>query len=179
MTPRRSPASALVRAAAAPVLFLGLAFWAALRVVDATGGAFVYPLDDPYIHLAVAENLAQGHYGLNLATPSSPASSVVWPGLLAAGLALGAGGWVALVLNLGLGVWTLEVARRLGSAASGTSNAGTGVAVAAVLVLNLPALALIGMEHVLQLGLTLAAWLGLVGVAHGACLAGRSCWRSR
>ncbi len=30
------------------------------------GGIFVYPLDDAYIHLALAENLAKGHYGVNV-----------------------------------------------------------------------------------------------------------------
>ncbi|MEM6785761.1 MAG: hypothetical protein AAF624_18720, partial [Bacteroidota bacterium] len=161
----------VLRVGAAPALFLSLTLWATLRVVGVTGGAFVYPLDDPYIHLAVAENLTQGHYGLNLAEPSSPASSVVWPWLLALGLAVGAGGWLALALNVGIGVWTLEVARRLGDAVFGTaaaSNAGLGVALGAVLVLNVPALALIGMEHVLQVGLTLVTWLGLVAVARGA-----------
>ena len=48
-----------------------------------TGGEFAYTLDDAYIHLALAENIWQGHYGINLAEPSSPSSTVIWPLLLA------------------------------------------------------------------------------------------------
>ncbi|MEL6611591.1 MAG: hypothetical protein AAFQ53_05825, partial [Bacteroidota bacterium] len=87
--PRRGWTRSFLRAGPAPFFFLGLTAWAYATVLTVTDGDFVYPLDDPYIHLAVAENLTQGHYGLNLAEPSSPASSVVWPGLLALGLALG------------------------------------------------------------------------------------------
>ena len=30
-----------------------------------TGGKIVYTFDDAYIHLALAENIARGHYGVN------------------------------------------------------------------------------------------------------------------
>ncbi|MEL6445888.1 MAG: hypothetical protein AAFR95_15680 [Bacteroidota bacterium] len=168
---RRDWTRSLLRAGPAPFFFLGLTAWAYAAALTVTDGDFVYPLDDPYIHLAVAENLTQGHYGLNLAEPSSPASSVVWPGLLALGLIAGAGGWIALALNAVLGVWALTMALRLGDAVFEDANRsalGMLAALGAVLVLNLPALALIGMEHVLQIGLTLLAWLGLVRVARGA-----------
>lgn len=49
-----------------------------------TAGHFTYTLDDPYISLAVAENLAHfGHYGINLGESSSPCSSILYPLLLA------------------------------------------------------------------------------------------------
>ena len=47
-----------------------------------THGHFTYSLDDPYIHLALAEQLVHGHYGINATEISSPSSSVVWPYLL-------------------------------------------------------------------------------------------------
>ena len=46
------------------------------------GGVFTYTLDDAYIHLSLAENISQGHYGINLGEFSSPSSSIVWPFLL-------------------------------------------------------------------------------------------------
>src|SRR5688500_1729549 len=46
-------------------------------------GQFVYTLDDPYIHLALAENIARGHYGVNHSEYSAPSSSILWPFLLA------------------------------------------------------------------------------------------------
>jgi hypothetical protein len=45
-------------------------------------GHFFYALDDPYIHLALSEQLAHGHYGLNPGEATSPSSSIVWPFLL-------------------------------------------------------------------------------------------------
>lgn len=45
--------------------------------------AFTYTLDDPYIHLKLAKNIASGHYGFNLSENSAPSSSIVWPFLLA------------------------------------------------------------------------------------------------
>ncbi len=38
---------------------------ALLAAVVARVGPFTYALDDPYIHLALAEEIARGHYGVN------------------------------------------------------------------------------------------------------------------
>lgn len=48
-----------------------------------TDGHFTYSLDDPYIHLALAENIFHGHYGINKNEPSAPSSSIIWPFILA------------------------------------------------------------------------------------------------
>ena len=45
-------------------------------------GLFTYTLDDPYIHLRLAENISQGHYGINPSEYSAPSSSILWPFLL-------------------------------------------------------------------------------------------------
>ncbi len=66
-----------------------------------TQGNFTYTLDDPYIHLALAENLARfGHYGLNVEEYSSPSSSILWPFLLVPLLAIGLGASGPLILNV-------------------------------------------------------------------------------
>jgi hypothetical protein len=66
-----------------------------------TQGNFTYTLDDPYIHLALAENLARfGHYGLNVEEYSSPSSSILWPFLLVPFLAIGLGASGPLILNV-------------------------------------------------------------------------------
>lgn len=46
-------------------------------------GLIVYTTDDAYIHLALAENILKGHYGVNLNEYSSPSSSILWPFILA------------------------------------------------------------------------------------------------
>jgi hypothetical protein len=35
-------------------------------VLRFAGGHLMFTLDDPYIHLSLAENLLRGHYGVNL-----------------------------------------------------------------------------------------------------------------
>src|SRR5438128_9800887 len=47
-----------------------------------TGGRLIYSLDDAYIELSLAWNIAQGHYGINAADVSSPSSSILYPFLL-------------------------------------------------------------------------------------------------
>ena len=46
-------------------------------------GMFVYTLDDPYIHLSLAENIINGHYGVNANEYSAPSSSILWPFIIA------------------------------------------------------------------------------------------------
>src|SRR5258707_13207313 len=46
-------------------------------------GHLIYSLDDPYISLALGEQIARGHYGINAAEASSPSSSILYPFLLA------------------------------------------------------------------------------------------------
>ena len=42
-------------------------------------GSFYYTLDDPYIHLQLADRLGRfGHYGLHLSSYASPSSSLLW-----------------------------------------------------------------------------------------------------
>ena len=53
-----------------------------LLVLHRNHGVFTYALDDPYIHLALAEQLAHGHYGINAGEATSPSSSLLWPFLL-------------------------------------------------------------------------------------------------
>jgi hypothetical protein len=70
-------------------LFLGLGFLVLGIVVEyiailrMNSGVFTYTLDDPYIHLALAENISNGHYGVNASEFSAPSSSILWPFILA------------------------------------------------------------------------------------------------
>ena len=71
-----------------------------------TAGHFVYSLDDPYIHLALAERLARGHYGINLFEVTSPSSSIIWPFLLIPGADTSFHSWLPLALNFAFGCAT-------------------------------------------------------------------------
>ncbi len=54
-----------------------------LLILKQTEWHFAYTLDDPYIHLKLAQNILSGHYGINLSEYSAPSSSILWPFLLA------------------------------------------------------------------------------------------------
>lgn len=58
------------------IVLVLLELGAILRI---NNGSFIYTLDDPYIHLALAENLKHGHYGVNANEFSAPSSSILWP----------------------------------------------------------------------------------------------------
>lgn len=140
-------------------------------VLRFTGGHLIYTLDDPYIHLSLAENLLRGHYGVNLNEVASPSSSIIYPFLLAATLALGFGDTAPLVLNivgaLG-GAWLL--AGFLWDALHKSEDGkGSWVAYVTVpfllLAVNGYALAFTGMEHTLHVFASLAIVAGLTRVS--------------
>lgn len=70
------------------------------RSVTLCNGHLVYALDDPYIHLSVAENILYGGYGVNAGEYSAPCSSIIYPFILAGTEWLGLGIFGPLVLNL-------------------------------------------------------------------------------
>ena len=69
-------------------------------VLRFAGGQLMYTIDDPYIHLSLAENLLRGHYGVNLDEVASPSSSILYPFLLACALGLALGDLAPFVLNV-------------------------------------------------------------------------------
>ncbi len=146
-------------------LLLILAAAELVVILRLNGGFFTYTLDDPYIHLALAENIRAGHYGINRTEPSSPASSILWPFLLApvAGL-----NWFPLLLNLVFAALTLTLIAALLDDVLPFRESATRAAVAMPLLvdlalgMNLIGLAFTGMEHSLQILLIVAAVRGLV-----------------
>ena len=87
-----------------PIALLGLWFTGAivliLRSILLCDGHLIYTLDDPYIHLRVAQNILHGGYGINIGEYSSPSSSIIYPFLLALTELSGLGIWGPLVLNM-------------------------------------------------------------------------------
>lgn len=58
---------------------VAIAIWSIYGIND---GHLIYTLDDPYIHLAVSESIANLNYGVNSQEYSAPSSSILWPYLL-------------------------------------------------------------------------------------------------
>lgn len=135
-----------------------------------TGGVWEYALDDVYIHLAMSEQLWQGGYGVNSGEFASASSSILYSYLLAPFSPFGFHAYWPLVLGLaGLGASAILWARLLVFASDGASGAMRWalIALAALgpLFLGWPSMALIGMEHMLHIMVTLMALVGLLQFA--------------
>lgn len=138
-----------------------------------TQGTFSYSLDDPYIHLALSEQLALGHYGLHPDAPSAPSSSILWPWLLAPAAATPWHALMPLILNGIALLWVLSLLRQL-LGRCGLLGAGrhhlfaAGWIVLFSALINLPFLISTGMEHTLQVALALAVVRGLLDLESDA-----------
>lgn len=148
-------------------------FFVALVLAVAMTGAFtlrrggvLYPLDDSYIHLALGRTLAEtGVWGVTAERASAASSSPLWTVLLAAAAKLtpwlgrAAFSWVPLLGNLLAGALLIAFWRRR----LGTTPLPNLATLVLMIIVPLPATALIGMEHVLH------ALLGCVLAWHAAC----------
>lgn len=139
-----------------------------LTIIVLSDGKFTYTLDDPYIHLAVAEQIAGGKYGINAEEFSAPSSSPIWPFLLAPLARFSIGEYLPLVLNLAFGALTAWII--LNRARKVLPSSLTGRVVAAWVILlgcNATGIVFTGMEHSLQLLAAVAVVDGMIRIADG------------
>ncbi|NNE81940.1 MAG: hypothetical protein HKN18_16850 [Silicimonas sp.] len=124
------------------------------------GGVFEYPLDDVYIHLAMAERIASGGYGVNAGEYASAASSPAYPLLLTPFAGSGAQRWLPLFWNaVSLVVAAGLLATILREA--GIGRAAFWLVIAAPAALSLYGTAYAGMENMAHTAASLAIVLGL------------------
>ncbi|HXV24002.1 MAG TPA: hypothetical protein VED46_07065 [Alphaproteobacteria bacterium] len=140
-----------------------------------SGGQFSYVLDDPYIHLAVSEELARGGYGINSDELASPSSSILWPLILTPFARLSFHPYLPLILNYGFVLASALTARRLFETELRSEHRPAvrdGLTTLLLFLGSFVFLAFMGLEHVLQ------SWLGLL-ILLGVILAkreGRTRW---
>lgn len=117
-----------------------------------------YTLDDPYIHMALAENIARGHFGVNLGEYSNPSSSILWPWILAAFEKLGVMLYAPLLVNVACFVVTVRVmlAFCLKRIAGNFRNTLIVLGLA-LLAFNVFGVVFTGMEHSLHVLLSVVA----------------------
>jgi len=148
--------------------------WAVIAVelaltLTLNGGMLMYSFDDPYIHLALAERIREGHFGLNPVEACSPSSSILWPFLLAPFSPWSAVEWVPLGLNVLFASVTLCLVQR--ALASGLEGATRGLVslltILAIPAMNLVGLVFTGMEHSLQVLCAVGLVLGLLRAVEG------------
>jgi len=160
-----NPAWRLPRWAVLSALAAHLALQAAAFVI--AGFHFDYPLDDPYIHLALAEQITAGGYGVNAGVFAAAGSSPIYPLLLTPFAGEAVQRYLPLAWNLAgliLAAWLWgRILWRAGY------DGATGIVLAAVgpIALNFYGLAYLGMEHALHLAASLAIVLGLLRLADG------------
>ena len=128
---------------------VALALAAAIRGTD---GHLVYPLDDTYIHMAIARNVALHHvwgvtrYGFDSATSSPLWTLLLSLTYLAAGVRVAA----PVVLNLIAGTLIVVMVDAVMRARSAGLPLRLLVLIAIVFLAPLPTLTVLGMEHLLH-----------------------------
>lgn len=130
-----------------------------------TTGAFDYPLDDPYIHMAISETIAAGGYGVNTQELSSPGSSALFPLLLLPFNGTDVHRFMPLIWNIvGIGLTAYFWGRLLAEAGyCRRSWRALGIALALLgpFVFMMPQVGFVGMEHTLHAAAAMAVLLGL------------------
>ncbi|MCA6116216.1 hypothetical protein J6524_15120 [Bradyrhizobium sp. WSM 1738] len=136
------------------------------------GHRLIFTLDDPYIHLAVADQILAGGYGVNAGEFSSPSSSIIWPYLMALTEALHLGAYGPLLVSAAAAAATIfAVLRLLGSL--DLFDAGRELHLPAVMALlvipatSALALPMTGLEHSLHVWASVVTLIGLIEVARG------------
>ncbi len=140
-------------------VYLALTFALLLAVLKMTHGHFSYCLDDPYIHLALAERLRYGFFGLNAGEPVSPSSSILWPFLLVPFVGTRLLQWAPLILNV---LCSAATAWLLGAFVQRTflpDWRGRALSLLLLAATNVFGLAYTGLEHPFEVLLCVAgAW---------------------
>lgn len=146
--------------------FLGLLILVELAAILALNdGLLVYTLDDAYIHLALAENIISGHYGVNDGEFSAPSSSILWPLLMAPVAAHEYAPWLINSLAAGVTVFFFIRILRLVVGVPRNHRLNFFISLMVVLLIlatNLTGLIYTGMEHSLQLLLVVMIAYGLM-----------------
>jgi len=123
------------------------------QVLSYTKGTFIYPLDDTFIHMTIARNLSVFHvWGTSPHEFASASSSIIYPILLTTLISVfGSKVILPFLLNFVCGV-ILIVSVRNYLRKNGISPLGQLLVLAGmILLIPLPVIVLVGMEHTLQI----------------------------
>jgi len=134
------------------VTMFGFVFWMENGILHSTRGIFSYPLDDPYIHMQIARNLAlHNSWGINPYEFSSASSSLLYTVLLAAVFKIFSVNVITpFIINVVASFLLLYVIHSWLMRQELTGAARTVIMLLVVLFTPLPSLIISGMEHTLQ-----------------------------
>jgi hypothetical protein len=150
-----------------PAVLLTVATMLAFGVILADilrldGGVFSYTTDDAYISLRLSENIHRLHYGINLAEPASPNSSILFPFLLAPAAATAFHAFVPLAVNLPCLLATALVALAILRRCGFSRELAATLALIVVFAFDIVGVAFTGLEHSAHILVSLAVLLGLI-----------------
>jgi hypothetical protein len=153
-------------------------FWFLLFVAELAASFFlsdhhlIFTLDDPYIHLAVADHILSGGYGVNASEFSSPCSSIIWPYLLAVPEILNLGAFGPLLINaIAASAAVVAFVRILKTEGlvdyKREKPLFFAIVVLAIMATSAVALPMTGMEHSLHVWASIVTFAGLAAAARG------------
>jgi hypothetical protein len=148
--------------------YLGVAIWMWVSISERTG-SWSYTLDDPYIHGAIARNIAEhGSFGIIPGEYSGASSSILWTlSLAVAYLFFGPAAWVCGALATLFGMLAIERTARcmeLAGLKPISRTVVTAVAIAATPIL--PILST-GMEHCMHIWALAGLLASLMALSKG------------
>jgi hypothetical protein len=142
------------------LFFLLLCALEVLAILHTNDGSFFYSLDDPYIHLALAEEIFNGNYGVNPHEVCAPSSSILWPFLLVPFAPFSFFVFVPLVYNILSALGSILLLHNL--VERSLRRCPLWLLCSLIVGLNLVGLAFTGMEHSLHVMLSLLTLLGVL-----------------
>ena len=137
-----------------------------LSILKLNNGTFIYSMDDPYIALALSDQISHGNYGINAGLHAAPASSILFPFLLAAAAGSSFHPCLPLIINcLALFatlafLWRLFAHLGLAENTFGVVALGAGLLLLAI-CLNLIGVVFTGLEHSLHIAEVAACVYGI------------------
>jgi hypothetical protein len=120
------------------------------RVYYLTNGTFIYPYDDTFIHLTIADNVLKGNWGINANEFASASSSVLYTLVLAVFRLFSKSVMVPFIVNCFAGIAILFALHLWLKKNLITSNWQTAIFLLVIFFTPLPLLIVSGMEHTLQ-----------------------------
>ncbi len=137
-------------------------------VMKKTDGHFCYPLDDTFIHMAVAKNMAlHGNWGIAPGMWTSTSSSPLFTILLSIVFKLvSINIWMPFLISVAGSFLMLVAMQQELSKHSKLSVFNQVICIVATIIIGaVPALTLLGMEHTLQIAFTLFFVHSVAGIA--------------
>jgi hypothetical protein len=150
---------------AAVLLLTVLLAIACRQILAQTGGHFCYPLDDTFIHMAIAKNFAlHGVWGINAQEFSAASSSPLYTLILAAFFKAGINSiWMPFSINVFFAFLLVYMTDKLLQRFSLPAWVRCFSLLALIVLVPVPVMVASGMEHMLHAFLTM--WMLLLSVA--------------